>query len=106
MNSRLLQIKQLQSKIQRSRNVCSYQLPPLSPKCSSDNSSTLLLEARKRQEHDQLNNTSKHKLIDIITENSAENSLEMTQTDLKHDCGSKTFCIFSDQYQHLDLNFL
>ncbi|CAL6011784.1 Hypothetical_protein [Hexamita inflata] len=103
MNSRLQQIKQLQSKIQRSRNTCSYQLPPLSPKCNSDNSGTLLLEARKRQELDKMNNTSKRRLIDILTETSIENSLEMTQTDLKQDCYIRTF---NDQYQYLDLDFL
>ncbi|CAL6007773.1 Hypothetical_protein [Hexamita inflata] len=103
MNSRLQQIKQLQLKIQRSRNVCSYQLPPLSPKCGHDNVSTLLFEAKKRQELDKLNNTSKRKLIDILTETSVENSLEMTQTDLKQDCCNFAF---NDQYQRLDLDFL
>ncbi|CAL5982505.1 Hypothetical_protein [Hexamita inflata] len=102
MNQRLQLIQQQQSKIQKSRNVFSYRLPPLSPKCISNKPCKLLFDAKKGQELDQLNNISKHKLIDILTETS-ENSLEITQTDLKQDCCSRSF---DDQYQHLDVDFL
>ncbi|CAL6007847.1 Hypothetical_protein [Hexamita inflata] len=84
MNIKLQQIKQQQTRMQRQRNVISSQLPPISPKNSAVNTNpnSMIIEAKRKQQIDKRGNTIKSKLIDIITEQAAGNSFDISKSDI------------------------